>query len=171
MNPSCEANVDKKRRAVSSELKLGSNQHLSSTMLPHPAPTHSQINSDSKESEVSQAKTTTLFPPEVCIDGWMITYKEFQPEKIKRARKRSSQTKMNLQSHQADNTLSSNSVEYDITRGPAKIMCYRCQQEGHYAQFCPWKNQQLHHGSSQSQITTRLPPGSVGDTQPKRSIW
>ena len=41
VNPSCEANVDKKRKAVSPELELGSNQHLSSTMLPQPAPTHS----------------------------------------------------------------------------------------------------------------------------------
>ena len=60
-------------------------------------------------------------------------------------------------------------MEFDITKGPAKIMCYRCQQ-GHYAKFCPWKNQQLHHESSQSQITTGLPPVSVSDAQPKRSI-
>ena len=79
VNSSCEANVDMKRKAVSLELELGSNQHLSSTMLPHPTPTHSQINSDSKESEVSQAKTTPLFSHEVCIDGWTITYKEIQP--------------------------------------------------------------------------------------------
>ena len=96
--------------------------------------------------------------------------KEFQSRKIKRAKKRSSQTKMNLQSQQAGNTLSNNSVEYDITKGPAKIMCYRCQQEGHYAKFCPRKNQQLHHGSAQSQITTGLPPVSISDAQPERSI-
>ena len=97
MNPSCEANVDKKRKAVSPELELESHQHSSSTTLSHPAPIPSQINSDSKESEVSEAKITPLFPQEVCIDGWTITYKEFQPQKIKRAaRKRSSQTKMNL---------------------------------------------------------------------------
>ena len=96
VNLSCEANVDKKRKAVSPEPELESNQHLSSTTLLHLAPNPGQINSDSKESEVSQAKITPLFPPEVCIDGWTITYKEFQPRKIKRARKRSSQTKMNL---------------------------------------------------------------------------
>ena len=79
VNLSCEANVDKKRKAVSPELELGSNQHSSSTTLSHPAPIPSQINSDCKESEVSQAKTTPLFPQEVCIDGWTITYKEFQP--------------------------------------------------------------------------------------------
>ena len=96
MNLSCEANVDKKRKTVSPELELGSNQHSSSTTLSHPAPIPSQINSDSKELEVSQAKITPPFPHEVCIDGWTITYKEFQPRKIKRAKKRSIQTKMNL---------------------------------------------------------------------------
>ena len=135
MNLSCEANVDKKRKAVSQEPELGSNQHSSSTTLLHPALILGQINSGSKESEVSQAKITPLFPHEVCIDGWTIPYKEFQPQNIKRARKRSSQTKMNFQSQQADNTLSNNSVEYDITKNTAKIMCYRCQQEGHYANF------------------------------------
>ena len=77
---------------------------------------------------------------------------------------------MNLQSQQANNTLSNNSMEYDITKDPAKIMCYRCQQEGYYAKFCPQKNQQIHHGSGQSRITTKLLPESVSDTQPERSI-
>ena len=79
MNQSGEVNVDKKRKAVSPELELGSNQHSSSTTLSHPAPIPGQINSNSKESKVSQAKITPLFPREVCIDGWTITYKEFQP--------------------------------------------------------------------------------------------
>ena len=77
MNPSGEANVDKKRKAVSLEPELGSNQHSSSTTLLHPAPIPSQINSYSKELEVSQAKITLLFPHEVYIDWWMITHKEF----------------------------------------------------------------------------------------------
>ena len=79
MDPSCEVNMDKKRKAVSPEPELESNQHLSSTTLSHPAPKPGQINSDSKELEVSQAKVTPLFPHEVCIDGWTITYMEFQP--------------------------------------------------------------------------------------------
>ena len=79
MNLSCEATVDKKRKAVSPEPELESNQHSSSTTLSYLAPIPSQINSDSKESEVSQAKITPLFQQEVCIDGWTITYKEFQP--------------------------------------------------------------------------------------------
>ena len=83
MNPSCVANVDKKRKAVSPEPELESNQHSSSTTLLHPSPILGQINSDSKESKVSQAKITLLFPHEVRIDGWMITYKEFQHQKIK----------------------------------------------------------------------------------------
>ena len=62
VNTSCEANVDKKRKAVSPKIELGSNQHLSSTTLLQPAPMPGQINSDSKKSEVSQAKITPLFP-------------------------------------------------------------------------------------------------------------
>ena len=38
VNLSCEANVDKKRKAVSPEPELGSNQHSSSTTLSHLAP-------------------------------------------------------------------------------------------------------------------------------------
>ena len=76
VNPSCEANVDKKRKANSLEPVLGSDQHLSSTILSHPALIPSKINLDFKELEASQAKTTSH---EVCIDGWTITYKEFQP--------------------------------------------------------------------------------------------
>ena len=60
-------------------------------------------------------------------------------------------------------------MEYAITKDPAKIVCYHCQQ-GHYVKFCPQKNQQLYHGSGQSQITTELPPVSVSDTQSERSI-
>ena len=48
VNPSCEANVDKKRKEVSPELELESNQHSSSIMLSHLAPIPRQINSDSR---------------------------------------------------------------------------------------------------------------------------
>ena len=68
--------MDKKRKANSLEPVLGSDQHLSSTTLSHPALIPGKINSDFKELEVSQAKTASH---EVCIDGWTITYKEFQP--------------------------------------------------------------------------------------------
>jgi hypothetical protein len=76
-----EDNMDKKRKANSA---LGSNQHLSTTTLPHPALIPSQKKSSCMEFGVSQAKTT---PHEVYIDGWMITYKEFQPRKAKKAQK------------------------------------------------------------------------------------
>ena len=81
MNPSCEANVDKKRKEISTEQVLGNNQHLD---LSHLALIPRQMNLNYKELEASQAKTTSH---EVCIDGQMITYKEFQPRKTKQARK------------------------------------------------------------------------------------
>ena len=120
VNPSCETNVDKKRKANSLEQVLGSNQHLD---LSHLALIPSQINPNCKELEVSQAKTTT---DEVCIDGWTITYKEFQPQKTKQARKQISQTKVNLQSQKADKTPNNNSIEYDITKDLAKRRCHHC---------------------------------------------
>ena len=122
-----EDNVDKKRKEISPELELESNQHSSSITSSHLAPIPGQINSDSKELKVSQAKVTLVFPHEVCIDGWTITYTEFQPRKIKWAKKRSNQTKINLHNPQANNTLSNNSVEYDITKDLAKRKCYHCQ--------------------------------------------
>ena len=79
IQPIPEDNVDKKRKEVSLESESGSNQHSSSITLSHLAPIPGQINSYSKELEVFQAKVTPLFPHEVCIDGWTITYKEFQP--------------------------------------------------------------------------------------------
>ena len=63
---------------------------------------------------------------------------------------------------QADNTLCNNSVEYDLTKDPAK--------RRHYVKSCPQKNQQLHQGSSQSQITTGLLLESVSDNQPEKAF-
>ena len=67
--------MDKKRKEVSTEQVLGSNEHLD---LSHLALIPSQINPNYKELEASQAKTTSH---EVRIDGCTITYKEFQPPK------------------------------------------------------------------------------------------
>ena len=83
VNPSCEANVDKKRKDVSTEQVLGSNQHLD---LSHLALTQSQMNLNYKEIEGSQDKTTLH---EVCIDGWTITYKEFHLERPSKLENRS----------------------------------------------------------------------------------
>ena len=112
--------MDKKRKEVSTEQVLRSNQHLDSS---HLALTHSQMNLNYKELEASQDKPTSH---EVCIDGWTITYKEFQPRKTKQARKQISQTKENLQSQKADKTPNNNSVEYDITKDLAKRRCHHC---------------------------------------------
>ena len=71
MNSNCEANMDKKRKKVSIEQVLGSNQHLD---FSHLALIPRQMNLNCKEFEASQAKTTSH---EICIDGWTITYKEF----------------------------------------------------------------------------------------------
>ena len=68
--------MDKKRKANSLDPVLGSDQNLSSTTLSHLALIPGQIKSDFKELEASQAKTASH---EVCIDGWTITYKGFQP--------------------------------------------------------------------------------------------
>ena len=46
VNLSCEANVDTKRKEISLEPLLGSDQHSSSTTLSHPALIPCQINSD-----------------------------------------------------------------------------------------------------------------------------
>ena len=124
MNPRCEANVDMKRKAISLEPLLGSDQHSSSTTLSHPPLIPYQVNSDFKELEASQAKTASH---EVCIDGWTITNKEFQPRKTKQARKQISQTKMNLHSQKANKTPSNSSIECDITKDPAKRRCHHCQ--------------------------------------------
>ena len=131
MNPSCEANMDKKRMEVSTKQVLGSNQHLDSS---HLALIPSKMNLNCKELEASQAKTISL---EVCIDGWNITYKEFQPRKTKQSRKQLSQTKVNLQSQKADKTPNNNSVEYDITKDLAKRRCHLCQQKERYVKPCP----------------------------------
>ena len=44
VNLSCEANMDKERKANLLKQELGSNQHLSSTTLSHPALIPGQIN-------------------------------------------------------------------------------------------------------------------------------
>jgi len=141
--PNCVTNEDKKRKAKSLELALGSDQH-SNLKLSHVASNSCQKNSNLGDEQTPQANPTAHG---VSIDGWTITYKEFQPRRIKQCRKKPNQTKINHQSQRV-NTPSNTSVENDITKDPAKRMCYHCQQEGHYISSCPQKNQQMHHESS-----------------------
>jgi hypothetical protein len=76
VDPNFEVNMDKKRKAISLEPIVESNQQSSYTTLSHAALTPCQINPNLEELEASQDKTT---PHEVVIDGWTITYKEYQP--------------------------------------------------------------------------------------------
>jgi len=85
VNPNCEDNVDKKRKKNSPEPVLWNDQHLGSTTLSHLSLIPSQMNPNYKELEASQAKNTSQ---EVCIDGWMITCKEFQPQKTKQVKRK-----------------------------------------------------------------------------------
>jgi hypothetical protein len=124
VNPNFEVNMDKKRKAISLEPIVESNQQSSYTTLSHAALIPGQINPNLEELEASQAKTT---PHEVVIDGWRITYKEYQPRKAKQAKKQAKGTKVNFYGQQDSSISSNSSVEYDITKDPAKRKCYHCQ--------------------------------------------
>jgi hypothetical protein len=138
--PTCVTNEDKKRKAKALEPRLGSDQHPNPKMS-HVASNSRQENSNLGDEQIPQANPTAH---EVCIDGWTITYREFQPRRIKQCRKKSNQAKINHQSMQVDNTPNNTSVENNITEEPAKRRCYHCQQEGHYISSCPQKKQQMH---------------------------
>ena len=75
------ADEDKKRKATSPDPVIGSDQHISSTTSSHPALTPAQMSSTTKELPAPQVGAT---PHVVCIDGWTITYTEFQPQRVKR---------------------------------------------------------------------------------------
>jgi hypothetical protein len=93
VDPNFEVNMDKKRKAISLEPTVESNQQSSYTTLSHTALIPCQINPNLEELEASQAKTT---PQEVVIDGWTITYKEYQPRKAKQAKKQAKGTEVNF---------------------------------------------------------------------------
>ena len=116
-------NEDKKRKAKSLESTLGSDQH-SNPKLSHLAPNSCQENPNHGDEQTSQANPTAH---EVCIDGWTITYKEFQPQRINQGRKKANQPKINPQSQRVGNQPSNTFVENDITKIPAKRRCYHCQ--------------------------------------------
>jgi len=137
-------NEDKKRKTKALEPALRSDQHSNPKLSPL-ALNSCQENPNLGDEQSPQTNPTTH---EVCIDGWTITYKEFQPQRINQCRKKPNQTKINHQSQRVDNTPSNTSMENDITKDPAKRRCYHCQQEGHYISSCPQKNQQMHRESS-----------------------
>ena len=145
--PTCVTNKDKKRKAKALEPTLGSDQH------PNPKMSHVASNSCRKNSNLGDKETSQVNPTahEVCIDGWTITYREFQPRRIKQYRKKSNHTKINHQSQRVGNTPSNTSVESNITKDPAKRRCFHCQQEGHYISSCPQKKQLMHHESSHTE--------------------
>ena len=68
-------NEDKKRKAKSLEPALGSEQHSNSKL------SHLVLNSGHEDPNLGDEETSLANPTahEVCIDGWTITYKEFQP--------------------------------------------------------------------------------------------
>jgi len=94
IKPNCVTNEDKKRKVKSLEPALGSGQH-SNPKLSHLASNSGHENPNLGDEEISQANPIAH---EVCIDGWTITYKEFQPRRINQFRK-----KVN-QGQRADNT-------------------------------------------------------------------
>ena len=112
-NRSSRKDVEVKPNCVTNE---DSEQH-SNPMLSHLALNSGHENPNLGDEETSQANPTAH---EVYIDGWTITYKEFQPRRINQVRKKASQPETNLQSPRADNTPSNTSVENDITKDPSK---------------------------------------------------
>ena len=85
-------NEDKKRKEKSLELALG-NEQQSNPKLSHLALNSGHENPNLGDEETSQANPTAH---EVCIDGWTITYKEFQPRRINQVRKKASQPDIRL---------------------------------------------------------------------------
>ena len=114
IKPNYVTNVDKKRKTKSLELVLESDQH-SNPKLSLLASNSCLENPNLGDEETSQANPTAH---EVCIDGWAITYKEFQPRRFNQFRK-----KVN-QGQRADNTRSNTLVENDITKDLVKRKCY-----------------------------------------------
>jgi len=73
--PNCVTIEDKKGKAKSLEPALGGDQH-SDPKMSHVASNSCQKNSNLGDQQTPEANPTARG---VCIDGWKITYKEFQP--------------------------------------------------------------------------------------------
>lgn len=86
-----EDDVNKKRKMTSQD-PLENNVHVSSTALTPPAVGIPQKDVESKKKATP---STLSYPHEVCIDGWTITYTEFQPQRTKQVKKKTKKRKMN----------------------------------------------------------------------------
>jgi len=85
---------------------------------------------------------------ELCLDGWTITYTEFQPQKSNKAKKRNSEEtplKMNPQ-NQVSSTLVTPSTSIQGAKHQDSTYvktvsnaCYLCHEEGHHQKHCPKK--------------------------------
>jgi len=130
---------NKKGKAISLEPLLSVEPNLSSTsqlpLVPNSHHTHSYL-------EELDAPSATLAMPEICLDGWTITYIDFQPRKSKQTNKRiSAETplKVNPQNQQVSSTLVTpgtsiqGAQHQDSTYGKIVTnVCYQCHEEGHH---------------------------------------
>jgi hypothetical protein len=137
---------NKKRKAISLEPLLSVEPNLSSTLQLDLAPNSHQTHSYLEELD---APSATLAMPEICLDGWTITYTEFQPRKSNQAKKRNSEEtplKVNPQNQQVSSTsvTPGTSIQgaqcQDNTYGKmVSNACYQCHEEGHHKKHCPKK--------------------------------
>ena len=82
-------------------------------------------------------------PHKIVLDGWSITYKEFQPWKGKHAKKQTSEiseVKMNSQNQQASDSLLPHGTSLKVAqshqgRTPVNA-CFHCQEKGHFVAHC-----------------------------------
>jgi hypothetical protein len=150
------SHVDKKRKAIPQEPQLESSQHLGLTTPSVLVQCSSKKGPNPKESAVPQVRGN---PHKIFLDGWSITYKEFQPWKGKHAKKQTSEiseVKMNSQNQQASDSLLPHGTSLkgaQSHQGSTPVnACFHCQEEGHFVAHCPKKDRAsdglVPHGTS-----------------------